>query len=177
VARAAFFPTLTLTGSAGYESTSIGNLLSGPGAFATLGAMLVQPVFDAGLRKATVEQFTAAHNVAVANYRQAVLVAFQEVEDNLAALRILSQERQQQDTAVRSAARTLALASHRYELGIDSYLNVIVAQTALLNNQQTAVNLRTQQMTSSVQLILTLGGGWDSSRLSLPGQSSTKNVK
>jgi NodT family efflux transporter outer membrane factor (OMF) lipoprotein len=177
VARAAFFPTLTLTGSAGYESTSIGNLLSGPGAFATLGAMLVQPVFDAGLRKATVEQFTAAHNVAVANYRQAVLVAFQEVEDNLAALRILSQERQQQDIAVRSAARTLALASHRYELGIDSYLNVIVAQTALLNNQQTAVNLRTQQMTSSVQLILTLGGGWDSSRLSLPGQSSTKNVK
>ncbi len=177
VARAAFFPTLTLTGSAGFESTSIANLLSGPSAFAELGAMLVQPVFDAGLRKATVEQFTAAHNVAVANYRQAVLVAFQEVEDNLAALRILSQERQQQDTAVRSAERTLALATHRYELGIDSYLNVIVAQTALLNNQQTAVNLFTQQMTSSVQLILTLGGGWDSSELTLAGRSNTKHGK
>jgi NodT family efflux transporter outer membrane factor (OMF) lipoprotein len=177
VARAAFFPTLTLTGSAGFESTSIANLLSGPSAFAALGAMLVQPVFDAGLREATVQQFAAAHNATVANYRQAVLTAFQEVEDNLAALRILSQERQQQDIAVRSAERTLALATHRYELGIDSYLNVIVAQTALLNNQQTAVNLRTQQMTSSVQLILTLGGGWDSSQLSLSGQSSGKNVK
>jgi NodT family efflux transporter outer membrane factor (OMF) lipoprotein len=170
VARAAFFPTLTLTGSAGFESASIGKLLSGPSAFAALGAMLVQPVFDAGLRKATVEQFTAAHNAAAANYRQAVLTAFQEVEDNLAALRILSQERQQQDTAVRSAERTLALATHRYELGIDSYLNVIVAQTVLLNNQQTAVNLHTQQMTSSVQLILTLGGGWNYSQISTAGR-------
>jgi NodT family efflux transporter outer membrane factor (OMF) lipoprotein len=177
VARAAFFPTLTLTGSAGFESTSVANLLSGPSAFAALGAMLVQPVFDAGLREATVQQFAAARNATVANYRQAVLTAFQQVEDNLAALRILSQERQQQDTAVRSAERTLALATHRYELGIDSYLNVIVAQTALLNNQQTEVNLRTQQMTSSVQLILTLGGGWDSSQLSLSGQSSRNNVK
>jgi outer membrane protein TolC len=105
------------------------------------------------------------------------LTAFQQVEDNLAALRILSQERQEQEIAVRSAERTLALAIHRYELGIDSYLNVIVAQTALLNNQQTAVTLQTQQMNSSVQLILTLGGGWDSSQLSLRGQSSAKTVK
>jgi outer membrane protein TolC len=141
------------------------------------GATAAQTLFDGGLRKATVEQFTAAHNAAVANYRQAVLAAFQEVEDNLAALRILSQELQQQDVAVKSAERTLALAIHRYDVGIDSYLNVIVAQTALLNNQQTAVTLRTQQMTSSVQLILTLGGGWDTSQLSLSGQSSKRNDK
>jgi NodT family efflux transporter outer membrane factor (OMF) lipoprotein len=177
VARAAFFPTLTLSASGGYQSTSIGSLLSGPSAFWSLGAAAAQTVFDAGLRKATVEQFRAAYDSTVANYRQTVLTAFQEVEDNLASLRILSQESQQQDAAVQSAQRTLALATHRYELGIDSYLNVIVAQTALLNNQETAVNLHAQQMTSSVQLILALGGGWDSSHLPWPGQLTMKNVQ
>ena len=177
VARAAFFPTITLGASAGYESISLANLISGPSFMWSLGATAAQTLFDGGLRNATVEQFRAAHNAAVANYRQAALTAFQQVEDNLAALRILSQERQEQEIAVRSAERTLALAIHRYELGIDSYLNVIVAQTALLNNQQTAVTLQTQQMNSSVQLILTLGGGWDSSQLSLRGQSSAKTVK
>jgi NodT family efflux transporter outer membrane factor (OMF) lipoprotein len=177
VARAAFFPTVTLGASAGYESISLANLISGPAFMWSVGATAAQTLFDGGLRKATVEQFTAAHNAAVANYRQAVLAAFQEVEDNLAALRILSRELQQQDVAVRSAERTLSLAIHRYETGIDSYLNVIVAQTALLGNQQTAVTLHTQQMTSSVQLILTLGGGWSSSQLSLSGRSSTKPVK
>jgi outer membrane protein TolC len=151
--------------------------LSGPSAFWSLGAAAAQTVFDAGLRKATVEQFRAAYDSTVANYRQTVLTAFQEVEDNLASLRILSQESQQQDAAVQSAQRTLALATHRYELGIDSYLNVIVAQTALLNNQETAVNLHAQQMTSSVQLILALGGGWDSSHLPWPGQLTMKNVQ
>jgi NodT family efflux transporter outer membrane factor (OMF) lipoprotein len=177
VARAAFFPTITLGASAGYESISLANLISGPSFMWSVGATAAQTLFDGGLRKATVEQFTAARAAAAANYRQAVLAAFQEVEDNLAALRILSRELQQQDTAVKSAERTLALAIHRYDVGIDSYLNVIVAQTALLNNQQTAVNLRTQQMTSSVQLILTLGGGWDYSQLSLSGRSSTRNDK
>jgi NodT family efflux transporter outer membrane factor (OMF) lipoprotein len=177
VARAAFFPTITLGASAGYESISLGNLISGPSFMWSVGAAAAQTLFDGGLRNATVQQFRAAHNAAVANYRQAALTAFQQVEDNLAALRILSQERQQQEIAVRSAERTLTLATHRYELGIDSYLNVLVAQTALLNNQQTAVTLHTQQMTSSVQLILTLGGGWDSSQLSLSGRSSAKNIK
>jgi len=174
VARAAFFPTLTLAGSGGFESVSLANLLSGPSAFASLGATAAQTVFDAGLRNATVQQYRAAHNVAVANYRQTVLSAFQEVEDNLAALRVLSHEWEQADQAVRSAQRTLNLSLHRYELGIDSYLNVITAQTTLLNNQQTAVNLRTEQMTYSVQLIMTLGGGWDSSQLSTPSQPASK---
>lgn len=164
VARAAFFPTVTLSASAGFESTSLGNLLSGPSFFWSLGATAAQTVFDGGLRKATVEQFRAAYDNTVANYRQTVLTAFQQVEDNLAALRILSQEWGEQDAAVQSAQRTLALATQRYQLGLDSYLNVIVAQTALLSNQQTAVNLQVQQMTSSVELILALGGGWDSSQ-------------
>ena len=101
----------------------------------------------------------------MANYRQTVLTAFQEVEDNLSTLRLLSRELQQQDAAVESSQRYLALATDRYRLGIDSYLNVITAQTTLLSNQRTAVNLRMQQMTASVQLIKALGGGWDASQL------------
>jgi len=174
VARAAFFPTLTLAASGGFESVSLANLLSGPSAFASLGASAAQVVFDAGLRNATVQQYRAAHDATVAIYRQTVLTAFQEVEDNLAALRVLSREWEQADQAVRSAQRTLNLSLHRFELGIDSYLNVITAQTTLLNNQQTAVNLRTEQMTYSVQLIMTLGGGWDSSQLSTQGQPTSK---
>jgi outer membrane protein TolC len=107
----------------------------------------------------------ASYDLTVANYRETVLTAFQEVEDNLAALRILSQERQQQDAAVNSSERFLRLAIDRYKFGIDSYLNVITAQTTLLNNQQTVVNIRMQQMTASVQLIMSLGGGWSAARL------------
>jgi outer membrane protein TolC len=106
-------------------------------------------------------QFRAQYDESVANYRETVLTAFQQVEDNLAALRILSTEIQQQDTAVTSADRNLKIATDRYKLGIDPYLNVITAQTTLLSNKQTAVDLRIQQMTSSVQLVEALGGGWD----------------
>jgi outer membrane protein TolC len=108
-----------------------------------------------------VAQYRAQYDGTVASYRQTVLTAFQEVEDNLAALRILSTEIQQQAAAVQAAQRTLNLATNRYQLGIDSYLNVIAAQTTLLNNQQTAVSLQMQQMTASVELITALGGGWD----------------
>ena len=176
VARAAFFPSITLSAQGGFQSTSVGNLLSGPSFFWSLGASAAQTVFDAGLRKATVEQYRANYNSTVANYRQTVLTAIQEVEDNLAALRILSQEWDQQDAAVQSAQRTLNLALHRYDLGIDSYLNVIVAQMTLLSSQQTAVTLHVQQMTSSVQLILALGGGWDTSQLPPPGWLTLKNT-
>jgi outer membrane protein TolC len=103
-----------------------------------------------------------------------VLTAFQQVEDNLAMLRILSAEIQDQDKAVNSAARALALAIDRYQLGIDPYLNVITAQTALLSNRETAVNLRIQQMTASGALIQTLGGGWDASQLPSPAQLISK---
>jgi outer membrane protein TolC len=123
---------------------------------------VAETIFDAGLRRATVQQFQATYNQTVANYRESVLTAFQQVEDNLASLRILSTEIGQQNTAIQFAERNLELC---YKLGIDPYLNVITAQTALLGNQQTAVSLHQQQMTASVQLIEALGGGWDGSQL------------
>ena len=113
----------------------------------------------------------------MANYRQAVLTAFQQVEDELAALRILSQQIQKQDAAVQSAQRYLTIATDRYKLGIDPYLNVITAQTSLLINRQTLTSLRTQQMTASVQLIEALGGGWDASQLPSQKQLVTKSQR
>ena len=161
VARAAYFPTITLSGSAGYQSTSVENLFSGPGLVWSVGASLAQTLFDAGLRKAVTEQARAKYRGTVANYRQTVRTAFQEVEDNLSTLRILSQELQQQNAAVESSQRYLTLANARYQAGLDIYLDVIAAQTALLSNQRTALNLRMEQMTASVQLIKALGGSWD----------------
>lgn len=104
----------------------------------------------------------------MANYRETVLTAFQQVEDNLASLRILSRAIEQQDAAVEASASSLRLATIRYETGVDPYLNVVVAQTTLLNNQQTAVNFREQEMVASVQLIKALGGGWDVSQTPSP---------
>jgi len=122
-------------------------------------------IYDGGLRRATVEQYRAQYDETVANYRNTVLTAFQQVEDNLAALRILSQEIGEQDVAIASAQRSLKLATDRYRLGIDPYLNVITAQTTLFSNQQTAVSLRITQIVDSVQLVEALGGGWDASTL------------
>jgi outer membrane protein TolC len=116
----------------------------------------------------------ATYSQKVANYRQTVLTAFQQVEDNLASLRILSTEIEQQGSAIHFAERNLELATYRYKLGIDPYLNVITAQTALLGNQQTAVSLHQQQMTASVQLIEALGGGWDASQLPSTKSLATK---
>jgi NodT family efflux transporter outer membrane factor (OMF) lipoprotein len=174
IARAAYFPTVTLSAAAGLESTAISTWFTWPSRFFSAGPSITETIFDAGLRKATVEQFRAQYDETVANYRQAVLTAFQQVEDNLASLRILSGEIQYQDTAVQSAQETLALATDRYQLGIDPYLNVITAQTALLSNQETAVNLRIQQMTASGGLIETLGGGWDVSQLPSRSQLISK---
>jgi outer membrane protein TolC len=133
-----------------------------------VGPALAETIFDAGLRRATVQQYQAAYAATVANYRQTVLTAFEQVENNLATLRVLSDELAQQADAVTSAERSLRLATARYRAGIDPYLNVIAAQTTLLVNQQTAVDLRAQQMTATVQLIEALGGGWDSSQLPTP---------
>jgi NodT family efflux transporter outer membrane factor (OMF) lipoprotein len=165
VAKAAYFPALLLSGTVGFESSSITQWLTWPSRIWSVGPSLAQTLFDAGERKAVSQQAWASYDLTVANYRETVLTAFQEVEDSLAALRILSQERQQQDAAVKSSERFLRLAIDRYKLGIDSYLNVITAQTTLLNNQRTAVNIRMQQMTASVQLIMALGGSWNGARL------------
>jgi NodT family efflux transporter outer membrane factor (OMF) lipoprotein len=168
VANAAFFPTVMLSAAGGFEATSIASWLAWPSRFWSVGPALAQTLFDAGLRRATVQQYQATFMATVATYRQTVLTAFEQVENNLAALRILSREIEQQDAAVASADRTLRLATARYRAGIDPYLNVITAQTTLLANQQAAVSLRAQQMTTSVQLIEALGGGWDTSQLPSP---------
>jgi len=165
LATAAYYPTVTLSATAGFSNTSPAAWFAWPSRFWSVGPALAETLFEGGLRRATVQQFRAFYDRSVANYRQTVLTAFQQVEDNLAALRILSQEIRQQDTAVSSAQRNLQLAMQRYQAGIDPYLNVITAQTSLLTNQQAAVNLRRDQMTASVQLIEALGGGWDAAQL------------
>jgi NodT family efflux transporter outer membrane factor (OMF) lipoprotein len=168
VAKAAYYPTITLSASGGFESTAVENLLDWPNRFWSIGAGLSETILDFGARGATVAQYRAAYDNAVAQYRQTVLAAFQQVEDELAALRIIEREIPQQEAAVNASARYLQLAQSRYKLGIDSYLNVITAQTTLLANRQTLVNLRTQQMTAAVQLVEALGGGWDQSQLPKP---------
>ncbi len=165
IAQAAFFPAVTLSASGGFESLTFTKWLEWPSRIWSVGGGLAETVFDAGLRSATVAQFKASYDQTVANYRETVLTAFQQVEDNLAALRILAQVIEQQDSAVASAGRGLQEADARYQAGIDPYLNVLVAQTTYLNDQQAAVNFRMQQMVASVNLIKALGGGWDASQV------------
>jgi NodT family efflux transporter outer membrane factor (OMF) lipoprotein len=165
IARAAYFPTVTLSAAGGLESSAFASWFTWPSRFYSIGAAGAETIFDAGLRRATVQQFRAQYDETVANYREAVLTAFQQVEDNLSTLRILSQEIRLEDSAVESAQQTLDIALDRYRLGLDPYLNVITAQTALLSNQETSVTLRIQQMTASNGLIQALGGGWDASQL------------
>jgi NodT family efflux transporter outer membrane factor (OMF) lipoprotein len=165
VAKAAYYPTLTLSASGGFQSISASRWFTWPSRFWSVGPSVAETLYDGGLRRATVEQYRAQYDQTVANYRNTVLTAFQQVEDNLAGLRILSEEIQQQDVAISSAQRSLKLATDRYRLGIDPYLNVITAQTILFSNQETAVTLRIQQIVDSVQLTETLGGGWNSSTL------------
>jgi NodT family efflux transporter outer membrane factor (OMF) lipoprotein len=175
VARAAYFPTVTLSATLGLESTHFTDWFTWPSRFWSFGPSVSETIFDAGLRKATVQQFRALYDADLAAYRQTVLTAFQQVEDNLSTLRILSVQIQQQDGAVKSADRNLGLATDRYRLGIDPYLNVITAQTTLLTNEQSAVNLRIQQMTASVQLVEALGGGWDNTQLPVASNFTAKS--
>ncbi len=165
VASAAYFPTLTLSASGGFETSHFLEWLTWPSRFWSLGPSLAETLFDAGARRAQTEQAQAAYDAAVANYRQTVLTVFQNVEDNLSALRILSEEVGQAHTAVGSATHTLDLSLARFKGGVDSYLNVITAQTAVLTNRETEVQIQLRQMTASVSLIMALGGGWETSQL------------
>jgi NodT family efflux transporter outer membrane factor (OMF) lipoprotein len=174
VARAAYYPTLTLSASGGFESTAASTWFSWPSVLWAIGASASETIFDAGLRRATVQQYRSMYDETVANYRQTVLTAFQQVEDNLAALRILSKEIEEQDVAIKSAQRFLTDATNRWKLGLDPYLDVITAETALLSSQQTMVNLRMQQITASVQLVEALGGGWDKTQLPATAALVTK---
>jgi len=177
IATAAYYPNLTLTATAGFESSALQTLLEWPSRFWSVGPSISETIFDAGLRRATVNQYVAIYNANVAGYRQTVLTAFQQVEDSLAAERILSKQILQQQQAVQSAQQFLELAKARYETGVDTYVNVLVAQVTLLNAQQQLTSLHTQQMTASVQLIEALGGGWDHSQLPTPAQVSNKVTK
>jgi NodT family efflux transporter outer membrane factor (OMF) lipoprotein len=170
IEKAAYYPTLSLTGSGGLQASSIAKLFSLPALFWSLGASATQTLFDAGLRKATVDQFTATYNADVASYRQTVLTAFQQVEDFIATLRITSHQIVKQSEAVQAAQRSLNIALARYQTGLDPYLDVITAQTTVLSDQQTEVTLRVSEMTAAVQLIQALGGGWDLKQLPAASQ-------
>jgi NodT family efflux transporter outer membrane factor (OMF) lipoprotein len=170
VAKAAYYPNITLSATGGFGNSSISDWFTWPSRFWSVGPSLAETIFDGGLRNAAVQQYRFNYDQTVANYRQTVLTAFQQVEDNLAAVRILSQDIQQQDAAIQSAQRSLHEATVRFQAGLDPYLNVITAQTIFLSDQQTAVNFRMQQMVASVQLVKALGGGWDIAQLPSPQQ-------
>jgi NodT family efflux transporter outer membrane factor (OMF) lipoprotein len=177
IAYAAYFPTLTLSASGGFESSTLDLLLNWTSRFWAIGGTLSETVFDGGLRRATVNQFIATYNAAVAGYRQTVLTAFQQVEDSLAGVRIQSEQVLQLRQAVESSRRSLELELGRYETGIDPYLSVVIAQNTLLSNQQTLVLSQVSEMVSAVQLIMALGGGWDRSDLPTPKEVTKKPSK
>jgi NodT family efflux transporter outer membrane factor (OMF) lipoprotein len=165
VAKAAYYPTISLGAAGGFESGVITTLLSGPSVLWSAGGSAVAPIFDAGRRRANLDQARAGFDETVANYRETVLSGFQQVEDNLAALRILEKEADTQQRAVVAAEKSLALSLIRYRGGITSYLEVTVAQSAALSDEVTAVDILGRRMTNVVLLIQALGGGWDRSSL------------
>jgi NodT family efflux transporter outer membrane factor (OMF) lipoprotein len=160
VAAKAYYPLLTLSGAAGFESSSFGNWISGISSFWAIGPSAVATAFDAGRRRAAAEQARAAAEQASAGYQQTVLTAFREVEDQLSTLRVLDEEARILDNAVAASERSLTLATNRYRGGVATYLEVIAAQSAALGNERAAVELLTRRMVASVLLIRSLGGGW-----------------
>jgi NodT family efflux transporter outer membrane factor (OMF) lipoprotein len=165
VARSAYYPTITLSGGGGVESTSLGTLLQGPSTLWSIGASASETIFDAGKRRAQNQQAQAVYDQTVALYRQQVLQSFQDVEDNLAALRILEHESKAEEDAVADAERSLKLSTIRYKGGLATYLEVITTQSTALADEQTFANIQTRRMSASVQLIKAIGGTWDSSQL------------
>ncbi len=174
IAYAAFYPSLTLGGSGGMESSAIGKLLAASSRFWSVGPTLSETVYDGGLRRATVNQYIATYNADLAAYRQSVLTAFQQVEDALAEVRILSQQILQEQAVVDSSQKAVNLEQGRYDLGIDPYTDVVTAQASLLTSQQSLASLQVEQMTASVALIEALGGGWDKTQLPTPAQVTEK---
>ena len=165
IARSAYYPTFSLTGLGGFESGHPGNWFTGPSSLWSVGVSASDTLVDWGQRHSVSVQAQAAYNGQVATYRQTVLTAYQEVEDNLAAMRILQTEAQTQNDAVVAAQKQQEIATNRYKGGIDNYLNVITAQSVALSNQLTASQIGTRRMVASVLLIKALGGGWDINQL------------
>jgi NodT family efflux transporter outer membrane factor (OMF) lipoprotein len=175
IARAAYFPTVTLGGTAGFAGTQGSNWFTWPSGFWAVGPALAQTLFDAGRRRATSESARANYDATVATYRQTSLIAFQEVEDNVAALRILENEGQQQKQAIASSAESLQLFTNRYKGGVDTYLQVISAQTIELANERNDIDIQRRRLDASVLLIKALGGGWNASDLPTFGASSVRD--
>lgn len=165
VARAAYFPQFPLTGAGGFDSARLGILLQGPSGFWALAGSAAELIFDGGARRGITEEARAAYELSVDNYRQTTLTAFQEVEDNLAALRVLENEARTQDAAVAASGHSLDLSNSRYRGGVANYLEVTTAQSAALADERAAVDILTRRMTASVLLIKALGGGWNVSQI------------
>ena len=177
VAEAAYYPTVTLTASAGLETSSLSQWLTWPSRFWSVGPSVSQIVYDGGLRRAQTQQALAAYDVSIATYRQTVLIAFQGVEDNLAALRILEEEAKVQDEAVKASQQSLAVIMNQYKAGIVNYLNVITAQTTALTNQVTAVQILGRRMTANALLVQALGGGWNAADLPSTAEVTDKRQR
>jgi NodT family efflux transporter outer membrane factor (OMF) lipoprotein len=160
IARAAYYPTVLLNASVGFEGSSFGNLLNASSLIWSVGASITETIFDGGRRRATSEAARAAYDATVAGYRQTTLNAFQQVEDNLVALRVLEQESAEQRRAVQSAQLSLQLFTNRYRGGVDNYLQVITAQTVALQNQRNEIDILRRRIDASVLLVKALGGGW-----------------
>jgi len=173
VAKAAFFPALTLSASTGYQSATMVDWLTAPSRFWSLGSAVAQSLFDGGLRRAQTAQAIAAYDASVAAYRQTVLTGFLQVEDSLATLHILEQVAEVQGEAVQSAEQALALALNQYKAGTVNYLSVVVAQATALANQRSAADILNRRVNASVQLVTALGGGWTASREELTGRSAS----
>lgn len=165
IAVSAFYPTISLGGGGGFESARAGNWIQGPSSLWSLGAQAAELLFDAGQRHALTDQARHDYEAQAAGYRNTVLLAFNDVEDQLSALRILEQETGAEDKAVASAQHSYDLSNQRYKGGVTSYLEVLTAETTLLSNQRTAIDLQTRQFVASVALVRALGGGWDTSQL------------
>lgn len=165
VARSAYFPAISLDGGGGFESQAITTLLQGPAGFWSLAGAAAETIFEGGARRGATEQAKALFDQSVDNYRQTVLTAFQETEDNLAALRVLEEEAKTQDAAVAAAEHSLSLSNSRYRGGVANYLEVITAQSAALADERAAVDISARRMAASVLLIKALGGGWDVSQI------------
>jgi NodT family efflux transporter outer membrane factor (OMF) lipoprotein len=165
VALAAYYPTVSLGATGGFESTSLSQWISAPSRFWSVGPAISETVFDGGLRAGLTEQARGVYDGTVASYRETVLTAFQEVEDNLAALRILESEAGVQDEAVKAAQQSVIVFTNQYKAGITSYLEVVTAQTAALTNERTAATILGNRMNAAVLLIKALGGGWNVANL------------
>ena len=165
IAQAAFFPALTLSGNVGSRASDMATWLTTPSRFWSIGPALAMTVLDFGRRQAATDQAAANYELTVATYRQAVLTGFQEVEDNLAALRVLEEEAALQDEAVRAARLTTEITLNQYKAGTVSFLNVTTAQATQLANERAAISLQGRRLIAAVQLVRALGGGWDAASL------------